>query len=103
MILTGTQLSSYDHLKHQILRNGYMKEGKPLHIVCSFYAGICCALSTSPIDIIKTRIMNFTPSGEPVYKGIIDCGSKIVKHEGFFGLYKGFTGQWLRLGPLTMF
>jgi len=45
--------------------------------------------------------MNFH-EGKPVYNGIVDCVTKVYKAEGFFGLYKGFTGQWLRLGPLTM-
>ena len=90
-VLTATQLSSYDNLKHKILDWGYMEECKTLHFMCSMYAGVMCALATSPIDIVKTRLMNFK-EGQTVYNGMIDCGVKIVKTEGFFGLYKGFTG-----------
>lgn len=35
-----------------------MKEGVPLHIVSSVVAGFMNAAATSPVDIVKTRIMN---------------------------------------------
>ena len=35
-----------------------MKEGPVLHIVSSMVAGFMAALTTSPIDVVKTRIMN---------------------------------------------
>lgn len=33
------------------------------------------------------------------YSGIIDCAVKIVKTEGFMGLYKGFWPHYIRIGP----
>jgi hypothetical protein len=35
-----------------------MKEGPALHIVSSMVAGFMAALTTSPVDVVKTRIMN---------------------------------------------
>lgn len=35
-----------------------MVEGKKCHFVSSFVAGVCVALVTSPIDVVKTRVMN---------------------------------------------
>ena len=87
---TAVQLSSYDNLKHRILRYGWLEEGFPLHTLCSFYAGIAVACTTSPIDVVKTRMMNFK-DGKPQYKGMFDCGKQIFKTEGILGLYKGFT------------
>ena len=38
--LTGSQLPSYDHFKHLMLRHGWMEEGKPLHFLSSMVAGM---------------------------------------------------------------
>ena len=45
--------------------------------------------------------MNFKEGG-PRYNGMIDCATKTAKTEGIRGLYKGFSAQWLRMGPHTM-
>ena len=60
-----------------------------------FYA---CALLTAtgatavyPIDLVKTRLQNQRGSlaGEIMYKNSVDCFKKVVRNEGFFGLYRG--------------
>lgn len=104
-ILTATQIPSYDHMKHTLINHEIMKEGVPLHIVSSFTAGFFAASTTSPVDVVKTRMMNQAKDsqGRPkVYKGITDCFVKIIKHEGIFGLYKGFIPNWMRIGPHTI-
>lgn len=40
-----------------------MVEGPTLHIVSSMIAGFMAALTTSPVDVIKTRIMNQSSGG----------------------------------------
>ena len=52
------QIPSYDHAKHTILNAELMKEGPALHVISSMIAGFMTALTTSPVDVIKTRIMN---------------------------------------------
>ena len=101
MLLNGTQLATYDHTKHFILNHGYMQEGKAAHFVSSFVAGLAVAVTTSPADVVKTRIMNVNPKN-PAYAGVIDCVIKIMKIEGPLGFYKGVNAQWMRVGPLTM-
>ena len=78
-----------------------MKEGKSCHFTSAFIAGVCVALVTSPVDVVKTRIMNVNPSN-PAYSGALDCLAKIIQVEGYAGLYKGVNAQWMRVGPLTM-
>ena len=56
--LICSQIPSYDHTKHTVLNTGWMKEGPALHIVSSMVAGFMAALTTSPVDVVKTRIMN---------------------------------------------
>ena len=59
--------------------------------------GLCEALSLHPLDTIKTRLQlsgrrtGLAGEAPIVYKGIVDCGQQIAKHEGFAGLYKGLS------------
>jgi hypothetical protein len=59
-ILTASQLSSYDAFKHALLDRGWMSEGLLLHSVSSIFAGSVCAITTAPVDNVKTRLMNQT-------------------------------------------
>lgn len=97
-VLTGSQVSSYDQIKRMLINNGYMQEGLPLHAVASFFAGLICSLTTSPVDVIKTRYQN-TPAHLGKYSSVLDCFIQSVKAEGIYGLYKGFLPNWMRLGP----
>lgn len=40
--------------------------------------------------------------GKPEYSGIGDVVARVVKNEGFFALWKGFTPYYMRLGPHTV-
>eukprot|EP00457_Paulinella_chromatophora_P007466 gb/GEZN01007489.1/.p1 GENE.gb/GEZN01007489.1/~~gb/GEZN01007489.1/.p1 ORF type:complete len:307 (+),score=42.74 gb/GEZN01007489.1/:51-971(+) len=68
--------------------------------------GLCEATLLHPLDTIKTRLQLSGRKGNPVYKGIVDCTSTIIKTEGVTALYKGLTPfqvhlmtkYWLRFG-----
>lgn len=49
------------------------------------------ATAVYPIDLVKTRMQNQRSSfvGELMYKNSFDCFKKVVRYEGFFGLYRG--------------
>jgi Zn-dependent protease len=66
MILTAAQLGTYDHIKHTILRLKLLSDGPSCHFASSICAGIVMATATSPVDIIKTRLMN-QPTGKRYY------------------------------------
>ncbi|KAI8928184.1 mitochondrial carrier domain-containing protein [Entophlyctis helioformis] len=105
IVLTGTQLPSYDHFKHLLLASGYFSEGVATHFVCSMFAGLVCATTTSPIDVVKARYMNqkYGPDGVGLkYSSTFDCFRKTVQGEGFMALYKGWFPQWMRIGPHTI-
>lgn len=40
--------------------------------------------------------------GKPEYKGAFDVLGKVIRKEGFFSLWKGFTPYYMRLGPHTV-
>jgi len=42
-----------------------------------------------------------TTGGEKRYKTVLSCAANIVREDGMFGLFKGWTAQYLRLGPQT--
>jgi solute carrier family 25 (mitochondrial oxoglutarate transporter), member 11 len=43
-----------------------------------------------------------TIDGKPEYRGAGDVLMKVVRNEGFFALWKGFTPYYARLGPHTV-
>ena len=58
IMLNATKLATYDHIKHFIIKHEIVKSMTLNHFISSVCAGICIAIVTSPIDMIKTRIMN---------------------------------------------
>ncbi|OAQ23567.1 mitochondrial carrier [Linnemannia elongata AG-77] len=111
MVVTASQLASYDTTKHWLLKlrdsqgQARFHEGYLTHFCASTFAGLVCSISTSPIDTVKVRYMNqqFNAQGKGhLYRSAIDCAIKTVQREGPLALYKGFLMCWLRLGPHTM-
>ncbi|XP_029444788.1 calcium-binding mitochondrial carrier protein Aralar2 [Rhinatrema bivittatum] len=66
-------------------------------------AGAVGATAVYPIDLVKTRMQNQRSSGsfvgELMYKNSFDCFKKVLRYEGFFGLYRGLLPQWLGVAP----
>lgn len=58
-------------------------------------AGAFGATIVYPIDLVKTRMQNQRSKvvGELMYKNSIDCAKKVIRHEGFRGLYSGLGPQ----------
>ena len=57
-LLNSTKLGTYDSIKHALIDNGYFEEGISCQFVSSVFAGFFMTIVTSPMDNIKTRIMN---------------------------------------------
>lgn len=104
MLVTASQLASYDQFKETILKKGSIKDGLAVHVTASFAAGFVAAVASNPIDVIKTRVMNMKvePGMAPPYSGAIDCAMKTIKAEGPMALYKGFIPTISRQGPFTV-
>ncbi|XP_010266166.1 PREDICTED: mitochondrial uncoupling protein 5-like [Nelumbo nucifera] len=104
MIVTASQLASYDQIKETILDHGLMKDGLGTHVTASFAAGFVASVASNPVDVIKTRVMNMKvePGAAPPYSGALDCAMKTVRAEGPMALYKGFIPTISRQGPFTI-
>ncbi|XP_038964527.1 electrogenic aspartate/glutamate antiporter SLC25A13, mitochondrial isoform X1 [Rattus norvegicus] len=61
------------------------------------------ATAVYPIDLVKTRMQNQRSTGsfvgELMYKNSFDCFKKVLRYEGFFGLYRGLLPQLLGVAP----
>ncbi|KAK7317659.1 hypothetical protein RJT34_02081 [Clitoria ternatea] len=104
MLVTASQLASYDQFKEIILEKGIMRDGLGTHVTASFLAGFVAAVASNPIDVIKTRVMNMKvePGAAAPYSGALDCALKTVRAEGPMALYKGFIPTISRQGPFTV-
>lgn len=104
MIVTASQLASYDQFKEMLIENGVLKDGLGTHVTASFAAGFVAAVASNPVDVIKTRVMNMKveAGAPPPYAGAIDCAMKTIKAEGPGALYKGFIPTISRQGPFTV-
>eukprot|EP00818_Percolomonas_sp_WS_P002489 CAMPEP_0117448576 /NCGR_PEP_ID=MMETSP0759-20121206/7477_1 /TAXON_ID=63605 /ORGANISM="Percolomonas cosmopolitus, Strain WS" /LENGTH=282 /DNA_ID=CAMNT_0005240977 /DNA_START=226 /DNA_END=1071 /DNA_ORIENTATION=- len=83
VILTGSQLASYDTFKTTLIRDFEWEDAAPTHIVSSVVAGLITTTASSPVDVIKSRFMN----DQGAYKNVLDCFVKTVKHDGVFALW----------------
>ncbi|KAF2074773.1 hypothetical protein CYY_003919 [Polysphondylium violaceum] len=101
MFMTAGQIASYDQAKQMMITSGYFQDNINTHLIASTIAAFVASLVTSPMDVIKTRIMNSSKSST-VYKGTFDCFAQTFKSEGVAAFYKGFGPYFLRLGPHTI-
>lgn len=65
-------------------------------------AGAAGATVVYPIDLVKTRMQNQRAGsyvGELMYRNSIDCVKKVVRYEGFGGLYRGLLPQLVGVCP----
>lgn len=105
MIVTASQLATYDQAKEAILaRRGAGADGLATHVAASFTAGLVAAAASNPVDVVKTRMMNMkvAPGAPPPYAGAVDCALRTVRSEGPMALYKGFIPTVMRQGPFTV-
>lgn len=71
------------------------------HFALGSLAGAFGAFMVYPIDLVKTRMQNQRSSrvGEMLYKNSLDCAKKVMKNEGFKGLYSGVLPQLIGVAP----
>ncbi|XP_068571464.1 dicarboxylate carrier UCP2-like [Cebidichthys violaceus] len=94
-IVNCSELVTYDIIKDLILNYKLMTDNMPCHFTAGFAAGFCTTVVVSPVDVVKTRIMNATPGR---YGGAINCALIMLMKEGPTAFYKGFIPAFLRLG-----
>ena len=100
MIVTASQMAIYDQTKQEIkARVPGMEEGLTLHTASSLVAGFVASVTSNPLDVAKTRMMNMQPGQ---YEGLGHCLAVTVRKEGATALYKGLSATMLRQVPLNV-
>lgn len=93
--MTASQLASYDTFKRLLIGYTPLTDNLATHFTASFLAGVTAATVTSPIDVIKTRVMS--ASGKSV--SIPALLRDLFATEGPAWMFKGWVPSFLRLGP----
>ena len=64
-------------------------------------AGVASMLSLTPFELVKCRMQADNDKEQRLYRSSLDCARKIVKANGFCGLYKGGVAMLYREVPGT--
>ncbi|CAG0914183.1 unnamed protein product [Notodromas monacha] len=106
MVGSAAQLSTFSKAMEAVRGiEGLPKKSWVLALMASFMSGLVVVVCFTPFDVISTRLYNQGVDARGkglMYEGILDCARKIMHSEGFFGLYKGWTANYLRVGPHTV-
>ncbi|XP_074121067.1 mitochondrial 2-oxoglutarate/malate carrier protein [Sminthopsis crassicaudata] len=103
VVVNAAQLASYSQSKQFLLDSGHFSDNIFCHFCASMISGLVTTAASMPVDIVKTRIQNMRMiDGKPEYKNGLDVLVKVIRYEGFFSLWKGFTPYYARLGPHTV-
>ncbi|SPP76765.1 mitochondrial uncoupling protein Bmcp [Drosophila guanche] len=109
VVIASVELPVYDFCKLQLM-NAF-GDHVANHFISSFIASLGSAIASTPIDVIRTRLMNqrhvsmtmnglATAAATPkLYSGSLDCAVQTIRNEGPLALYKGFIPTWVRMGP----
>lgn len=100
MVLNGTKMGCYDQISGMIKKSGMIPSGLPTQFMSAFSAGFFMAVTVSPFDMVRTRLMN-QPPDKKIYTGFVDCVMKLIAKDGFGALYSGFVPIWARFAPTT--
>lgn len=93
---------------YEQLRLGYKAAARrelndPENAAIGAFAGALTGAITTPLDVIKTRLMTQGPANQ--YRGVFDCVQTIVREEGPSTLLKGIEPRvlWIGIGGSIFF
>ncbi|KAI4168433.1 MAG: hypothetical protein LQ348_007499 [Seirophora lacunosa] len=97
VLMTASQLASYDGFKRLILSHTPLDDNLSTHFSASFLAGFVATTICSPVDVIKTRVMSAKES-----KGVRALLINVYRAEGVAWMFRGWVPSFVRLGPHTI-
>eukprot|EP00668_Euglena_longa_P032231 GGOE01041532.1.p1 GENE.GGOE01041532.1~~GGOE01041532.1.p1 ORF type:complete len:279 (+),score=45.17 GGOE01041532.1:57-839(+) len=95
MAVNVGELAAYDQCKRLVLKYTSLPDNAQCHGLASIGSGFFSTLCSTPMDVMKTRLMQ----SQSQFRGVAHCFTHTVRTEGFLALYKGFVPTWARLGP----
>jgi len=96
-VLTASQMATYDECKRGIIRTLGWGDDARTHFTTSMLTGLVCTTATSPVDVLKTKM--FVNGGQ--YGSTLACARQLFMAEGIRGFFKGWTANYIRVGPNT--
>ncbi|KAL4781604.1 mitochondrial carrier domain-containing protein [Aspergillus varians] len=101
VLMTSSQLVSYDVFKRICLEKLGMSDSLGTHFTASLAAGFVATTVCSPVDVIKTRVMTAS-AAESEGHNIVGLLREITRKEGFAWAFRGWVPSFIRLGPHTI-
>jgi solute carrier family 25 aspartate/glutamate transporter 12/13 len=95
---SGIYFPAYAKLK-QSLRDEEGRLSNTNLLLAGSLAGVAAASTTTPADVIKTRLQVEARLGEARYNGILDCFVQVLKSEGPTAFFKGVVPRVFRSSP----
>lgn len=99
VLMTASQVASYDGFKNMLLRTGAFGDTLSTHFTASFLAALTAVTVTSPVDVIKTQVMSASGAKK---QGFFKIVLHTVQQEGIGFAFRGWVPSFMRLGPLTI-
>ncbi|EFA03336.1 mitochondrial uncoupling protein Bmcp [Tribolium castaneum] len=102
-VIAAVELPVYDFCKSRLINT--FGDNIANHFVSSLFASLGSAIASTPIDVVRTRLMNqrklktggLLPAH--IYTSTANCFYQTFKNEGFWAFYKGFVPTLFRMGP----
>lgn len=99
----GAQFYAFGGLKN--FYQSRIAPGKPISpfVTCLIgaTAGMFSQLFSYPFDVVRKRQMLRDENGKPLYNGMVDGFTKIVKNDGLLGLYRGLGINLVKVVPFA--
>lgn len=110
-LLRDLPFDAIEFVSYEQMKRSYkaivLKDSRELnpgeHSIFGAAAGAFTGLVTTPLDVLKTRLMIQGSSGQ--YKNVVDCAVQIAKQEGAAALLKGWQPRviWIGVGGSIFF
>nr|NP_725361.1 uncharacterized protein Dmel_CG18324, isoform B [Drosophila melanogaster]AAM70987.1 uncharacterized protein Dmel_CG18324, isoform B [Drosophila melanogaster] len=104
LVASSVQIGTFPKAKSLLKDKGWITHPVLLSFCAGLSSGTLVAVANSPFDVLTTRMYN-QPVDEKgrglMYKGLVDCFTKIWRTEGIHGMYKGFWPIYFRSAPHT--
>ncbi|PRW20277.1 S-adenosylmethionine carrier chloroplastic mitochondrial [Chlorella sorokiniana] len=110
-LLRDLPFDAIEFVSYEVFKSSYkrlvLKDSRDLnpgeHSLFGAVAGAFTGLVTTPLDVLKTRMMLDGAKGQ--YKNVFDCASKIMKEEGASAMLRGWQPRvmWIGIGGSVFF
>jgi len=102
--VTSAQFATYETAKASLLSNCQWPDDPRTHCASGMVAGTAAALVSTPLDVIKSRMMNSSASSGDrsttvAYRSSWHCLQHTLHTEGSRALFKGLTPCAMRMIP----